>query len=38
MREETKNSVAEDTFEAADETLPCPPGYENVGSFKTRSH
>ena len=39
LREETKNSVAEDIFEPADETLHHGPrGYENAGSFKTRDH
>jgi hypothetical protein len=37
LREETKNSVAEDVFKPAPDTLHTPPlGFERAGSWKTR--
>ena len=39
LREETKNSVAEGLFHAADESLHHPPaGFSHAGSFKTPDH
>jgi hypothetical protein len=39
LREETKNSVAEDLFHPADESLHHPPaGFSHAGSFKTPDH